>query len=335
MRIRRVIISILVICFIVAFCLSLHFYLKALNINKGLTNDKPVSSSDYHFILIPEEMDNPYWHLVEDGAKAAGAQADVAIEYKGPVQANVEEHIGAIDTAIATKVDGIITQGTVSPEMTAVINAAIQKGIPVITLDSDDPDSRRVAYIGTNNFKAGYQAGEALIKATHGKAEVGIITGNFDSTNEKQRVAGFEKAVSRARDVHIVDVEESHITRVQAAEKTYNMLIKYPKINAFFGTSSLDGIGISAIIEQLDHKKDTYIIAFDTLKETQTLIKKGAIDATVSQDPYQMGYQSVLMMLDILKGKQIKSLKYTDSQIIRASDLNISITHTHAEVKHK
>jgi len=307
--------------------------MKALNNNEQLADGKPISVPAYHFILIPEEMDNPYWRLVEDGAKVAGAKADVAVEYKGPAQANVEEHISAIDTAIATKVDGIITQGTVNPEMTAVINEAIQKGIPVITLDSDDPDSRRTAYIGTNNFKAGYQAGEALIKATHGEAEVGVVTGNFSSTNEKQRVAGFEEAVSKAPDVHIVDVEESYITRVQAAEKTYNMLIKYPKINAFFGTSALDGTGISAIIGQLDRKKDTYIIAFDALKETQTLIKKGSIDATVSQEPYQMGYQSVMMMLDILKGKQVKPLNYTDSQILRASDLDSPVTST--EVKHK
>lgn len=333
MRVRYVIILVLLICFIVSFSLSLHFYMKALNNNEQLADGKPISVPAYHFILIPEEMDNPYWRLVEDGAKVAGAKADVAVEYKGPAQANVEEHISAIDTAIATKVDGIITQGTVNPEMTAVINEAIQKGIPVITLDSDDPDSRRTAYIGTNNFKAGYQAGEALIKATHGKAEVGVVTGNFSSTNEKQRVAGFEEAVSKAPDVHIVDVEESYITRVQAAEKTYNMLIKYPKINAFFGTSALDGTGISAIIGQLDRKKDTYIIAFDALKETQTLIKKGSIDATVSQEPYQMGYQSVMMMLDILKGKQVKPLNYTDSQILRASDLDSPVTST--EVKHK
>lgn len=333
MRVRYVIILVLLICFIVSFSLSLHFYMKALNNNEQLADGKPISVPAYHFILIPEEMDNPYWRLVEDGAKVAGAKADVAVEYKGPAQANVEEHISAIDTAIATKVDGIITQGTVNPEMTAVINEAIQKGIPVITLDSDDPDSRRTAYIGTNNFKAGYQAGEALIKATHGEAEVGVVTGNFSSTNEKQRVAGFEEAVSKAPDVHIVDVEESYITRVQAAEKTYNMLIKYPKINAFFGTSALDGTGISAIIGQLDRKKDTYIIAFDALKETQTLIKKGSIDATVSQEPYQMGYQSVMMMLDILKGKQVKPLNYTDSQILRASDLDSPVTST--EVKHK
>ncbi|GGE45009.1 hypothetical protein GCM10011391_24820 [Pullulanibacillus camelliae] len=333
MRVRYVIISVLLICFIISFSLSIYFYLKALNNNARLTDGKPIQSPAYHFILIPEEMDNPYWHLVEEGAKAAGAKIDAAIEYKGPVQTNMEEHIDAIDTAIAAKVDGIITQGTPNPKMTAVINAAIQKGIPVITIDSDDPNSRRVAYIGTNNFKAGYQAGKALVKATHGKAEVGVVTGNFDSANEKQRVAGFKKAISEAPDVHIVDVEESHITRVRAAEETYNMLIKYPKINAFFGTSALDGTGISAIVEQLARKKDTYIMAFDTLKDTQALIKKGNIDATVSQEPYQMGYKSVMMLLDILKGKQVKPLNYTDSKILHASDLPISTKD--AEVKKK
>ncbi|GGH78211.1 ribose transport system substrate-binding protein [Pullulanibacillus pueri] len=323
MKVRKVIVFLLVISFIATFSLSLYFYLKAFNFDTRLTTDRKIKEPQYHFILIPEEMDNPYWHLVEKGAKAAGSEIGAAVEYSGPIQTNVEAHINEIDTAIASKVDGIITQGIGSKNMTAIINKAIQKGIPVITIDSDDSDSRRNAYIGTDNYSAGYMAGKALIKAMGGKAEVGVVTGNFESANEKERVAGFKKAVAEAPHVHIADIQESHITRVQAAEVAYNMVVKHPKINAFFGTSALDGIGISAIVQQLDLKKGIFIMAFDTLDETQNLMKKGYIDATISQEPYQMGYESVNMMVDLLKGKQVKAVNHTRTQVITAKDLPI------------
>ncbi|MFC7441157.1 sugar-binding protein [Laceyella putida] len=305
---------------ILSLSLSIAFSAKALQYNRKLAKRPNTPAASYHFVLIPEEMDNDYWRLVEKGARAAEKKLPVSIEYNGPEQADIETHLKKIDMAIASKVDGIITQGLNESQFTPLINKAIAKGIPVITIDTDAPNSQRIAYIGTDNYLSGYLAGQALIKGTHGQAVVGIITGRFDAEHQKLRVQGFRDAVKQAPGIRIAAVEESNITRIEAAEKASKILHEHPDVTAFYGTSALDAIGIAQVVEEIDDKS-FYIIGFDTLPETLDLLKRGKIQATVVQTPYEMGYKSVKLMLDIIKGKRVSTVNHTETKVIGKEDL--------------
>ncbi|MFP3471633.1 substrate-binding domain-containing protein, partial [Micrococcus sp. SIMBA_144] len=90
-----------------------------------------------------------------------------------------------------------------------------------------------------------------------------------------------------------VAIDESQITRIQAAEKTYEMIKDYPDVNAFYGTSALDAIGIVQVLESIGMTDRVYVIGFDVLPETLQLLKEGKLEATVEQKPYEMGYDAV------------------------------------------
>lgn len=299
---------------------SAYFAVQAFHSDAELSQSEDFKRPSHHFVLIPEEMDNPYWHQVEKGAKAAASRYDAVVEYDGPVQASAEDHMNVMKKAIASKVDGIITQG-LSKDTTPVINNAIQHGIPVVTVDTDAKDSRRQAYIGTNNYHAGKRAGRTLIKDTGGKAKVGIITGSLESAGQKARVKGFRDAIRAESGIKIAAVKPSHISEVQAAEKAYQIFVNHTDVDAYFGTSALDGIGISAAMQSLGQTKDTYILAFDKLPQTLKLMEDGSIDATIAQKPYAMGYQSVKMMAEIKNGKHIAENQSTGLEVIHPSDL--------------
>ncbi|MES0857190.1 sugar-binding protein [Geobacillus sp. G4] len=275
----------------------------------------------YHFVLVPEELDNDYWRLVEKGAKAAAKELGVDLEYIGPRQANIDEHLRILKKAAAAKVDGIITQGLTEAEFVPVINEITDKNIPVVTIDTDAPTSRRVAYVGTDNYYAGFLAGRALAEDTKGKATVAIITGSLTAAHQQLRVRGFEDAVRQEKGIRIVAIEESHITRVQAAEKAYTILKKHPDVNAFYGTSALDAIGVAKVVEQFHREQKTYIIGFDTLPETIRYLQKGTIAATVVQEPYEMGYKAVKMMAEIVAGRDVPVVTNTETKVIRKKDL--------------
>lgn len=284
----------------------------------------PVSSESLeglHFVLIPQETDNDYWRLVEKGARKAEHEENLTLEYKGPTKSNMADHIEWIEKAIASRVDGIITQGLQDDLFRPVINKAVDKGIPVITIDTDSPSSKRSAYVGTDNYEAGYLAGEALIKDTKGQAKVGIITGSFDAQNMQLRVRGFKDALEQSPDVHVIDTKSSDIKRIQAAQKTNQMMSEHPEINAFFGTSALDSFGIVSTLQQRGWRDDFYIIGFDTLPETIELIEEGKVDATVVQHPFEMGYESVKRLKELSQNKQVDSINHTTTSILRKADL--------------
>jgi ribose transport system substrate-binding protein len=310
------------VCFLVSGSLAVFYGYKVVTHRLPVETNKQVKYR-YHFVLVPEEQDNEYWRVVEEGAKAAAKQYGVMLEYVGPKQANLADHVKTIEMSAASKVDGIMTQGLSDQEFTPLINRVVEKGIPVITVDTDteNKDSKRLAYIGTDNYHSGYLAGKQLIEDTKGNANVAIITGSFYKNNQMQRVKGFEDAVKSEKGIKIVDEEESNISRVQAAEKTYQIMQKHPEINAFFGTSALDGIGIAQVVGKYKKQGQIYIIGFDTLPETYDYMRSGTIQATVVQEPYQMGYGAVKMMIDLIEGRTVPKVVHTDTWIMKSTEL--------------
>ncbi|PEK98850.1 sugar-binding protein [Bacillus sp. AFS017336] len=311
------------ILLLVSFFFSIYFGYKVF-IHKLPTESTNLEKYKYHFVLVPEEQDNEYWRLVEKGARAAAEKYDVFLEYVGPKQSNMDEHVKTIEMAVASNVDGILMQGLSDEQYTPLIDRVVEKKIPVITVDSDALNSKRNAYIGTDNYYSGYLAGKAMIEETHGIANVAIITGNFYKNHQIQRVKGFQDAVKNQKGIRIITVKESDISRVQAAEKTNQILQEHPEVNAFFGTSALDGIGIAQVVEKYKMKNSMTIIAFDTLPETLNYIKQGIIKATVVQEPYEMGYKSVEMMIDLIEGKKVPTIVHTNTRIMRVEDLQVS-----------
>ncbi|WP_374717524.1 sugar-binding protein [Neobacillus sp.] len=309
-----------IVCFIVS-CSFAVFYGYKVVTHQLPTEEKELNNDRYHFVLIPEELDNDYWRLVEEGARAAAKKYDVLLEYTGPRQANFDDHLKTIEMSAAAKVDGIMTQGLSDEQFSPLINRIVEKGIPVITVDTDAANSKRLAYIGTDNYYSGFLAGKALIADTNGQANVAIITGSFNKNHQRQRVQGFKDAIQSEKGIRIVAIEESQISRVRAFEKAYQILQEHPEVTAFFGTSALDGIGVAEVVEKFNKQKQIYIIGFDLLKETQKYIRKGTIQATVVQEPFEMGYRAVKMMIELREGKKVPSIIHTATRILRKNDL--------------
>ncbi|MGY0692026.1 sugar-binding protein [Virgibacillus sp. FSP13] len=282
-----------------------------------------IESKDYayHFALIAEESDNDYWRLIEKGARKAEKENDIYIEYVAPEKADNDKMLKLLDRMISTKIDGIITQGVEGERFVNLVHKGIERGIPIITVDTDVKSSERKVYVGTNNFYAGQLAGKAILENTTGEQYVGIVTGRFDAINQQERIAGFKQAIQANDRIHIVEIRESNITVVGASQATYSLLKQYPKITALFGTSALDGVGMIDGLEEIAPNNDMYIVAFDVLPETLKLIKQNKIDASVAQYPEEMGYRSVNVMIKLQKNDLLDSQQYTGTNIIEKKDL--------------
>ncbi|SFB01736.1 ribose transport system substrate-binding protein [Lentibacillus halodurans] len=282
-----------------------------------------VESADYsyHFALIAEEADNEYWRQIEKGAKEAAAKHNIYLEYLAPTRANNDKLLKLLDRMISAKVDGIIVQGVQGERFVDLVHKAVEREIPIITVDSDVPNSERKAYVGTDNFQAGKLAGKALIDNTTGEQYVGIVTGRFNAINQQQRLKGFKEAIKDTPRIHVVDIEESNITSIGAAQATYSLLKQYPLINMFLGTSALDGIGIVDGIEEIAANEDFTIIGFDLLPETIHLLQEGAMNATIAQYPNKMGKKSVNVLFELQEQDILDDKIYTDTRIIEKGDL--------------
>jgi len=184
----------------------------------------------YRFTLVSPLVGHPYWVTVEDGMKAGNEQFGVDTQYVGPTEINIDEQIKDIETAIASKVDGIITMALDPTAFTPVINKAVAAGIPVVLIDTDAPDSDRNFYAGTSNYAAGFEAGKAMIDATGGNANIGIITGAINAANLIERIDGFTDAIKDQPNMQILAVEPSDTDLLKATEKAQSLLQTYQNL---------------------------------------------------------------------------------------------------------
>lgn len=318
MKARYLVYGSLATCLMIGIYFSIYYLIETTTYEQAITEASTDYSSipEHHFVLISEELAHEYWKLVERGAKEAEAHYGVYVEYTGPQNSNPEEQVRLFEMAIAKKVDGIIVQALNEEMFTPLIDQAIDHGIPVITIDTDEPNSSRIAYVGTDNYRSGQLAGQALIEDLAGEISIGIISSSFASSHQLQRVQGFIDVVEQYENVEVVAMEESNNSRIGAAEKADLLLGEYPEITAFYGTSALDGLGIASSLSTLG-REDIYIIAFDSLDESLDLLNQGKIDVIISQEPYEMGFRSVCVMLDIINGKVVDDLYHTNTRIIR------------------
>lgn len=270
------------------------------NSNGGADGEKTLK-----FAFVVPYAGLPYWTDVEQGLKAADEEFGTKTDYIGPATLNTDEQIRTMESAINSKVDGIMVPSLDAVAFLPIINRAVDAGIPVITVDADSPDSKRTSYIGTSNYDAGVEAGKAMIEATDGKAVIGVITGALDSANVNERVEGFKEALKDQPDMEIVAVETSNADLMQATEKAQAMLQAHPNITAMFGTTSLDMVGAAKIIEEKNLVGKVLLLNFDDLPQTIDYIKEGVIYGTVTQKPFEMGYQSVKNLKDLVEGKEI------------------------------
>jgi len=301
--------------------------ISAINI-KSFTQDNNSANAKQHmlhFIIISQELDNPFWRLVEQGAVEATKQYSAKIDYVGPQRNNTAEQIRLLEKAIASSPDGIILQGIVNDEYTALINIAAEQNIPIITVDADVPNSKRIAYIGTDQLDAGKQLGEHLLQFATNNTKIGVIIGSVEGENQKIRLKGLQQVLSKDTTIDIVAVRSSNISRIKAAEETVQLIKQYPEINTFVGLSSLDGAGIVDGLSHLDNLSEQTqhysVFAFDKLPITLELVLKGSINATLAQQPEIMGERAVHTMMSYINGEPITSVQFIPSMLIDKGDL--------------
>jgi ribose transport system substrate-binding protein len=261
------------------------------------------AAGDWNIVLVTPYGAVPYWQQIEAGMKQANADFGTKVEYIGPSDLNLDEQLKAIDTAIASKVDGIITNGYVPESFNPLFQKAKDAGIPVVLVDADAPDSVRVTYIGTSNEAAGYSAGQAMAKCMDGKGVVGILTGVIGSSNIDDRVTGFKRALKEFPGMSVATMEVTNVDLQIANEKAGAMLTAYPEITGLYGTTEPDIIGAAQVVDQKG--LSLCLVGFDDATQTIDYIKKGVIYGTIVQKPFMMGYMGVQVMLDILNGKTV------------------------------
>jgi len=280
--------------------------------NNDSSNDSKTSlvgdsNEEYYMVTFLSGIE--YWKGCYSGFKDAGKLYGIKTIYTGGIQYDVNQEVTALEQVIAKKPAGIALT-CINPDAFKVpIKAAMDAGIPIVTFDSDSPDSGRYSFLGTGNKYAGEVAAKALSEQLGPKGgEVVAITNPIQLNNE-ERVNGFRDAINETyKNLKLVQVGNGNGDQTEAAKVLSGLLQAHPDIKGVFCTEATSGVGAAAAVKEANKEGLVKIVSFDTDKGTLDAIKSGTIATSIAQGTYVMGYQSMNFLFQ-LKHELINPLK--------------------------
>jgi ribose transport system substrate-binding protein len=222
-----------------------------------------------------------YWADHKLGLKLAGEAIGVKTEYLGPATYDLEAMATALEQAIAKRPQGLLVAGF-EPILVPVIDKAVDAGIPVVTVDADQPNSKRLAFVGTGNYQAGLVSGKLAANALGGKGKI-VVTSMPGAHNLQERVRGVRDALTSTPGIEIVQVLDTQGDTIAITQKCVAVLQRHPDLAAFVAVEAIGGVGAATAVREAGKAGAVKIIAMDRSNDVLQGIRDGIIDATVVQ----------------------------------------------------
>jgi LacI family transcriptional regulator len=197
-------------------------------------------------------------------------------------------------------ISGVVLQPLNDERVTAAINELAKKEIPVITVNSDVPDSARTCFIGQNWIQAGRTAAHLMARFLSGAGTVAVVTGSRELIFDLYRLKGFSEHLQQNYpDINLLKVLETREDALVTYQKTAELLHEHPDINGIFITCGrVKDVGQA--VSALGFAGRVSIVCFDLYDDIRELIHKGIIDCTIGQDLHKQGAYPVQLFFQRL-----------------------------------
>ena len=232
-----------------------------------------------------------YFYDHKLGLKKAGELYGVQTEYTGPADLDMGAMVAALELAIAKKPGGLVVVGF-EDSLTPVVNKAVEAGIPVVTVDADLPRSKRIAFVGTGNFNAGYRGGLKLAELVGGKGKVALLTKTGQS-NLEERIRGYQGALAKYPHITIVQVANTESDPAKATQVAALILQRYDDLAGLACVEAAGGAGAATAVKEANRIGRVKVVAMDRDNSVLKYIEQGVIQATVAQQTALMPIYAV------------------------------------------
>jgi ribose transport system substrate-binding protein len=254
-----------------------------------------------------------FWTIARRGTEKAAAELpNYNVEMYVVSEATAAEQRRILDDLLTKGVAGVSISSIDPANSTEILNRVAEQAV-LFTTDSDAPQSKRVLYIGTDNTAAGVEEGELIKKALPDGGKIMMFVGTMGADNARERVDGIKKALEGSK-VEIIDIRTDEVDFARAKRNVEDTLTKYPDIEGLVGLYSYNTPQIVEAVRASGRQGDVKVIGFDEDPVTLRGIADGVVEATVVQQPYEFGYQSMKLLARYIEG---------DKSFIPANELMI------------
>jgi len=242
-----------------------------------------------------------FWTIARRGTeKAAKELPNYNVEFYVVAEATAADQRRILDNLLTKGIAGVSISSIDPANSTDILNKVAEQAV-LFTTDSDAPQSKRLAYIGTDNTLAGVDAGKLIMQSLPNGGKIMLFVGTMGAANARERVDGIKKAIAGSK-VEIIDIRTDEVDFARAKRNVEDTLTKYPNIDLLCGLYSYNTPQIVEAVKAAGKVGKVKVVGFDEDPITLRGISDGVVEATVVQQPYEFGYQSIKGLARVIEG---------------------------------
>jgi ribose transport system substrate-binding protein len=274
----------------------------ALSTFAGCSPSHRAASDKPRFAFIVNVPTARFWDIAFAGCLQAAAEENVVAEFHAPNESTAQQQKQIVEDLMSRGIDGMAITPLNPQSMSLVLDRAGEM-FPVICQDSDAPSSRRLCYIGTDNVELGRQMGELMKRALPEGGKVALFVGQLDVANAQERQQGVLESI-QGSNLEAIGTYTDGAQPAEAKRVVTDVLAKNPDLKGIFG---LWGYNAPQAVNALEESpgRDVRVVGADESVETCRAIAQGKEYASVAQQPYEFGYQSIKMLAKYRRGEHV------------------------------
>jgi ribose transport system substrate-binding protein len=277
--------------------------------------------------VIPKGTTHVFWKSVEAGARQAAQELGIDMTWKGPLKEDDRaQQISIVEQFVSEGRSGIVLAPLDENALRRPVDAAMEKKIPVIIIDSTlkgEVGKDFIGFCGTNNKQGGTMGGEELARLLDGKGKVILLRYQEGSASTSQREEGFLEAIKKHPDMQLLlDNRYAGATVAEAQSTAMNIIDKIRVADGIFCPNESSTFGMLLALKQNNLAGKIKLVGFDTSPPLIEGLKKGEIQALVAQNPKKMGYLGVKTVVAYIHGEQVPPVTDSGAQLITKENVD-------------
>jgi ribose transport system substrate-binding protein len=264
-------------------------------------------------------LNNPFFVTLRDGAQSAADEAGAEL-IVSDAQNDTAQQQDDIQNFVTQQVNVILVNPVDSDAVVPAIEAANQANIPVIALDRGASGGELATTIASDNVQGGNLAGEELIRLV-GSGSVAQLEGTPGADPARDRGQGFQDAIDAQSTVEIVASQSANFDRAEGLNVAENILQANPDIAGIFAQN--DEMALGAVQALGDNAgDDVKVVGFDAIEDALSAIQDGTMNATVAQQPAEIGSLGVENAIRVVNGESVEENIPVEVQLVTPENVS-------------
>ena len=257
--------------------------------------------------VIPKNLGNPYF-TTADSVKSGGAIAALnalgatGTETSG-TQATPASQIPAIQAAISKGANALIVSATDPSALCPTLNSAMQKGITVVTYDSDAPSCRNLFVNQASTAQIGTSEVDLLAKQLHDTGDIAIVSAAASATNQNAWIGFMKQELKKFPNMHLVSIVYGNDDPTTATQVTQGLLQAHPTLKGIISPTTVGILAAAQVLDTPKYKGKIALTGLGTPDEMKKFVSDGTVKSFELWNPADLGYLAAYAAVEMASGK--------------------------------